>query len=602
MRINTPSLFASTVLLAHHVAAGTASPNNPPSRNWVQRKWNGSNYACKCYAGDACWPRAPEWQALNATVGGGLRVVTPPAVSCYNTFQGPLGNISAYDAAACQAVTTGFPSEQFQVDLPAAGLWTYFTNDTCRPTTNPTDTCTLGYYPVLVITAKTTDHIQAGIKFANKNNLRLIVRNTGHDFLGRSVGWGALVINTHNFQDITVTNSWQGAGGYTGSAVTVGAGVQAFKALKTLHELSPPRVMVTGECATVGVAGGLPQGGGHGPLTNLYGFLADTALEFKVITADGVLRTANAVTNPDLFWALRGGGPASFAVIVSASYKTFVDLPSTGVILNITPAQNTNATLFWQGVTAFHGYSNHFVGKGLYVYYELVPGLVLHVQPILGIGKNATELQAILKPLFDDLNAMGLAYDTSSKSYSTFYELYNDMFETETAGQSALTGGWALAKTDVANNNAGIVSAFQNALNHGAILVGHMWNAGEGLPSREWNNSAVNPRFRSVSDKLITVLPLAGNAPLADKAAAQQTLTGVIDGGLRAAAPNGAAYVNEADPFQPNWQTAFWGTNYPALLRLRKRWDPTGVFYAVSTPGTEDWEQIEWGTRLCKKL
>lgn len=135
-----------------------------------------------------------------------------------------------------------------RIDLPTAGLWTYFTNDTCRPTANPNDTCTLGYYPVLAIIAKTTKHIQEGIKFATKNNLRLIIRNTGHDFLGRSVGWGALVINTHSFQDIQFTDKWTGADSYKGSAVTVGAGVQAGNVLKKGNGLSPPKLMVTGEC------------------------------------------------------------------------------------------------------------------------------------------------------------------------------------------------------------------------------------------------------------------------------------------------------------------------------------------------------------------
>jgi len=58
----------------------------------------------------------------------------------------------------------------------------------------------------------------------------------------------------------------------------------------------------------------------------------------------------------------------------------------------------------------------------------------------------------------------------------------------------------------------------------------------------------------------------------------------------------------QADPVQDNWQTNFWGTNYPKLKDIRKKWDPKGVFYAVSTPGTEDWEVLEYGTRLCKKL
>ncbi|KAK0635968.1 hypothetical protein B0T17DRAFT_587300 [Bombardia bombarda] len=577
------SLLTAALLLTQHLTASAQTDtdtlaNSPPSppQKWTYRKWNGSNYACKCYAGDACWPNTSQWSQLNSTVGGNLRVTTPPGAPCYNTFQGPLGNVSTYNAAQCTSVTAGFPSEQFQIDLPIAGLWSYFTNDTCRPTTSRTDTCTLGHYPVLVIMAKTTGHIQAGINFARDNNLRLIIRNTGHDFLGRSVGWGALVINTHSFQD-------------------------AITALNKAHALTPPKIMITGECATVGVAGGLPQGGGHGPWTTLKGFLADTALEFEVITADGQLLTTNANTNSDLFWALRGGGPAAFAVIVSASYKTFDDVPSTGTTLNINTAHTTNSTLFWQAFTAFHGYSNYFTEKGLYVYYE-VGTTSLHVQPFLAIGKNVAQLQAILKPLFDDLDAMGLMYDTTTKTYSTYYDLYFDMFEGEMAGNSALTGGWTMGKADVANNNAGIVSALRNAANNGAILVGHMWNAGQGVPASEWNNTSVNPKLRQVSEKIITVVIVSGNAPLSMKAAAQQKLTYVVDAGLRAAAPNGAAYINEADPHQPNWQQAFWGTNYPALLKLRQKWDPAGVFYAVSTPGTENWEQIEWETRLCKKV
>ena len=119
---------------------------------------------------------------------------------------------------------------------------------------NPSDTCTLGYYPVLVIMAKTVAHIQAGINFARENNLRLIIRNTGHDFLGRSVGWGALVINTHSFQDIKFTDSWRSPGHYSGPAVTVGAGVQAFKVLQEANALNPPKIMVTGECAVSATA------------------------------------------------------------------------------------------------------------------------------------------------------------------------------------------------------------------------------------------------------------------------------------------------------------------------------------------------------------
>lgn len=158
------------------------------------------------------------------------------------------------------------------VSQPAAALWTYFTNDTCRPTQNPTDSCTLGYYGVYVIMASTPRHVKAGIDFARRNNLRLIVRNTGHDFIGRSTGYGSLIINTHSFQQIDWIDSYKGPGTYKGGAVTIGAGVQGETILSKGHARSPPLVVVTGECPTVGIAGGFIQGGGHGPWTTLKGF------------------------------------------------------------------------------------------------------------------------------------------------------------------------------------------------------------------------------------------------------------------------------------------------------------------------------------------
>ncbi|KAL2126391.1 hypothetical protein VTI74DRAFT_1009 [Chaetomium olivicolor] len=604
MRGGVLSLLCSTLLFAQDaVAQEPVSVAGYKAPRWVLRKENGNSFACKCYPGDYCWPNNGQWQKLNNTVGGNLHVNIPPGAPCYNIFKGPLGDISTYNASECEKVTSNWYNEQFQVELPAAGLWTYFTNDTCRPTTNPSDTCTLGYYPVMVIVAKSVAHIQAGINFARENNLRLIIRNTGHDFLGRSVGWGALVINTHSFKNIKFSNTWRGACGYTGSAVTVGAGVQAFEVLKQANAMNPPKIMVTGECATVGVAGGLVQGGGHGPLTNFYGFLADTALEFKVITADGVLRTANAKTNADLFWALRGGGPAAFAVIVEATYKTFDDVPSSGVNMDIDTTHASDPAVFWEAVRIFHSYSTHFVDNGLYVYYELgTAGQNLHVHPFVGIGKTPAELQAVLAPMFADLEKIGVHPTTASADFKTFYDLYIAMFEAEVAGNSALTGGWTIGRQDVETNHSAITDAFKTVVGAGSFMVGHMWSAGHGLPQKEWGNSAVNPRFRNVVDKLITIVPVSGNATLADKAAAQHKLTYVVDAALRNAAPNGCAYINEADPYEPNWQNAFWGTNYATLLKIRQKYDLEGVFYSVSTPGTEKWTQIETGTRLCLKL
>jgi len=344
---------------------------------------------------------------------------------------------------------------------------------------------------------------------------------------------------------------------------------------------------------------------------------ADNALEFEVITAEGQFVTANARENSDLYWALKGGGPGAFAVVLSTTIATFNDLPSAGLILDINSTHTTDLELFWSGVRLFSNYSISFADKGLYAYFG-VRNLRLHVQPLLGINQTAAQLNATVKPLLDAFGKIGLNYTAVIKEFKSFFDLYIDVFEDETVGQPSLTGGWTFTHDDMTANNNAIVDAYRNTLNNGGIVVGHIWDAGHGKGATD---SAVNPRFRKSSTKVIAALPVAANATLAQKAQAQNLLTNVIDEGLRKAGPNGCAYINEvrccarvprcgilvaddaqADPLQPNWQRNFWGTNYPKLLEIRKKWDPKGVFYAISTPGTEDWEVIEFGTRLCKKL
>lgn len=95
--------------------------------------------------------------------------------------------------------------------------------------------------------AETKEHVKAGVDFARSNHIRLVIRNTGHDFEGRSAGAASVAINTHGFQDIEFTEKYSGPG-YDGPAVTVGAGVQGFTLLDAASKRSPPQTVVTGEC------------------------------------------------------------------------------------------------------------------------------------------------------------------------------------------------------------------------------------------------------------------------------------------------------------------------------------------------------------------
>jgi FAD/FMN-containing dehydrogenase len=116
------------------------------------------------------------------------------------------------------------------------------------PTDDPSGTCTRGFYGKYVIMATTKQQIRAGVKFAWERNLRLIIRNTGHDFMGRSTGYGALIINTHSFKDVKFLKKYTGPGDWTGSAAIVGAGVQGRELYRECFAQSPKVVIVGGEC------------------------------------------------------------------------------------------------------------------------------------------------------------------------------------------------------------------------------------------------------------------------------------------------------------------------------------------------------------------
>ena len=87
-------------------------------------------------------------------------------------------------------------------------------------------------------------------------------------------------------------------------------------------------IVVGGYAQTVGASGGYVQGGGHGSMGPKYGLAVDNVLEFDVVTADGSLLTVNSCNNPDLFWALRGGGGGTFGVVTRTVYKAHEAFPN----------------------------------------------------------------------------------------------------------------------------------------------------------------------------------------------------------------------------------------------------------------------------------
>lgn len=128
----------------------------------------------------AGWPSLHDWTELNATVAGNLLAPLPPAIVCDPGEE-------QYDAAACKAVDQVWSTAQFANGDPLTVHQPNWQHDACLPPSiyNGSDTCDVAPFAKYVVNASDAQHVVEAVKFASKHNLRLSVKNTGHDYLGR---------------------------------------------------------------------------------------------------------------------------------------------------------------------------------------------------------------------------------------------------------------------------------------------------------------------------------------------------------------------------------------------------------------------------------
>jgi FAD/FMN-containing dehydrogenase len=163
--------------------------------------------------------------------------------------------------------------------------------------------------PGIIARCERPDDIARCVEFARQHDLVLAVRGGAHSFLGWSTCDDGLVIDVSPLKEIAVDPGKRTA--RAGSGVVTRELVEAASS----HDLVP----VLGQCPTVGISG-LTLGGGLGWLSGKYGATCDNLLSAELITADGRSVVANATENPDLFWAIRGGG-GNFGIATSFEYR-----------------------------------------------------------------------------------------------------------------------------------------------------------------------------------------------------------------------------------------------------------------------------------------
>ncbi|KAF2636139.1 isoamyl alcohol oxidase [Massarina eburnea CBS 473.64] len=538
---------------------------------------------CRCTTQDSCWPAIAEWNSFNSSVHGKLIATTPLASPCHDPH---------YDAGACEHLREQWNLPALHDDDPSSIMAAAVANKTCNPFTARDTSCALGNMVSYAVNASSSADFASAIKFASKNNIRLVIRNTGHDYLGKSTGAHALSIWTHHLKDITFLD-YTANSHYHGPAFKLLAGVQVVEAYAAAD--AHGMVIVGGDCPTVGVAGGYLQGGGHSPLSSLFrGMGADQVLEWEVVDGTGRLLKASRTKNPQLYWALSGGGGGSYGVVYSVTVKAHRGIPVTGVNLNFT-SSNISADAFYQAIEEYHGTIPALTAAGGYPIGAITADS-FSLTPLVLPNRTVHDAEALLEPLRNKLDELHISHKFEALHFPSFFSFYETMIahNSFTHVQNAQYGGWFVPLDVIQHKNRDLTSAVRKIVEDGVGFVGVGLNVST---SNVWN--AIHPGWREASMYVFLSSPWPETARLSDMAALAERMTNEWVPALSSLSPKAGAYMNEADPQQPDWKEAFYGPNYNRLLAVKRMYDPNEVFYAWTAVGSDRWAEDANGA-LCR--
>ena len=539
------------------------------------------------------WPTKAEWAQLRRAVGGRLAPVALPDLSSPGARAGLSNPFYLAD----------------QPGLTESSGWL----DGWRSSPS-----------AYAVDARTSADVSAAVNFAREKNLRLVIKGRGHSYLGQSNAPDSLLVWLRHMDDVVVHDEFRPAGSDASPvpAVSCGGGATWLHAYEAVTGKGG-RYVQGGGCTTVGVAG-LVQGGGFGTFSKGFGTAGASLLEAEIVTADGHLRVVNSVREPELFWALKGGGGGSFGVLTRITLATH-DLPSEFGAAQMTILAHSNEAFrrLIAGLVGHYAtslFNRHWGGE-----ISATPFNVLRIDMAFqGLTADAARaawssfvdfvtinaadyhvyapLRVVALPARDFWNAEALRrfaptavqFDPREGASATDFWWSGN---TEEAGTfwHAYTSAWLPASLLKPENQSTFVDAWFSASRHWDVAF-HLNKGLAGAPESALAATRDTPMNPDATDAFALAI-VAANGPQVfgglphDLASARARATQVQAAmkALRAAAPNTGAYVNECDYFQEDWQRAFWGPNYRRLLAVKRRYDPEGLFTVHHGVGSEGW-------------
>ncbi|KAJ4344897.1 uncharacterized protein N0V89_012642, partial [Didymosphaeria variabile] len=396
---------------------------------------------------------------------------------------------------------------------------------------------------------------------------------------------------------------------WTGRAIRIGGGYQwsDVYAVARANNL----IVVGGGAPSIGTIGGWLQGGGYGPAAQQHGIGADQLLEAEVALADGSIIIANACQNTDIYTAIRGGGPSTYGVVLSATFKAHPMTTAAQMDLSFGYSPN-NRSVFLDAVAVLYSAAPNLLDEGFTVsgFWSQANSSLVGSAPsgyshrAYALNRTVAEAQASFVPVLEKLSALGVNVTHRWRSYTDFWTLFDNVSGGDDPGfpvgaiasrfldGKALKNGTALRKMlDV------LAGAPDDTTVHGSMCMsgGQIWkNADDPY-------TAVHPAWRTSYCLQLSQRSWPVDADDSLISTIKHEVSTVKAAAMTALAPNTGTYMNEANREDPDYKTNFYGSNYGRLLQIKNSRDPKSVFYCPTCVGSDEWEEDHAG-RLCRVL
>ena len=476
-----------------------------------------------------CWPSEEEWNKLKESVSGGK--------------VHDLSDSSEYSTVCSAKDTT--PGAAYSLEDMGEGRCMQY-HDCSKKRCQTSADWNIPEYSVEA--SKENDVVEA-IKFANKHNIQVVVKTSGHNFAGASMGDGSLLIWMRNYQKYgNIKLDYEVCGDTYDAALHVGGGQvweEAYKASGNSYHI------VGGGGLTVAAAGGWLMGGGLSASARRYGMGIDQVIDFEVILADGTKVTASKCENEDLFWALRGGGGGTFGVTLNVHYKLHETKPfcefSFGINDFYNPTWNVATVYEWISLlvdsapTLDHRWGGYWGFNFGIFYFE---------------GKEA-EMKD--DEFYKDIIAL-VNIESSTKCDKSYFSVRGgpDAMITDQTGQNEFKIASRLIPLKfVKEEPADMKGIFK-------------WMVSNGF---ETFNYIIGGKMMDIAPDATAVHPA-----MRESVFQMETFDDRLIEMLRKEFPDSGAGFNHAAKDEPDWENQFWGSNKDRLECLKKKYDPENRF------------------------